>query len=281
LQTPDGQSRELATYYDPSQIKLQLSFASAYSGNLHLYALDPDRLGRRESITVDDGSGPRTVHITTDFSQGAWLRFPISVPNNGTVAITVNNDAGANAVLEGITLGDGGPTTMPAYETPPQGNWTAAYGSAGYVLAGWNGSSDLSALPGGVGETLQQGSRWVWSSSSGDPRALKSPDGSTRKFTTYYDPAQIKVQLSFPNAYSGNLHLYALDADRLGRRESITVDDGSGARTVRITTDFSQGAWLSFPISVSANGTVSITVNNDTGANAVLEGIMLGDGGPA
>jgi hypothetical protein len=146
-------------------------------------------------------------------------------------------------------------------------------------LAGWNGASDLVALPGGVGETLQQGGRYTWTSPTTDPRALQSPDGSSRTMSTYWDFSAIKVQLQFPSAYSGNLHLYALDPDNLGRRESITVDDGSGPRTVHITTDMSQGVWVTLPISPAASGIVSITVTRDAGVNAVLSGIMLGDAG--
>jgi hypothetical protein len=269
----------MTTYFAATQVRVQLTFPSAYSGNLHLYALDADTHARRETMTVNDGSGAQTVHITTDFNQGAWVSFPISVPANGTVSITVSRDAGVNAVLSGIMLGDSGTTPMPTYQAPPQGNWTGTYGSAGYVLAGWNGSSDLVALPGGIGETVLQGTRYVWNGSTTDPRALQSPDASTRKMTTYFAATQVRVQLTFPSAYTGNLHLYALDADTQARRESMTVDDGSGPRTVHITTDFSQGAWVTLPISVPANGTVSITVSHDAGANAVLSGIMLGDAG--
>jgi hypothetical protein len=71
---------------------------------LHLYAIDWDSTDRRESITVNDGSGPHTVNITTDFSQGAWTSVPVTVAAGGTVTITVTRTAGINAVLSGIFL---------------------------------------------------------------------------------------------------------------------------------------------------------------------------------
>jgi hypothetical protein len=40
-------------------------------------------------------------------------------------------------------------------------------------------------------------------------------------------------------------------------------------------TDFSPGAWMSFPVSVASGGTVTITVNRTAGPNAVLSGIFL------
>ena len=108
-----------------------------------------------------------------------------------------------------------------------------------------------------------------------DVRALQSPDQTQRRAATYYDGAQLRVHLTFSSAYNGTLHLYAVDWDSTARRESVTVNDGSGPHSVNIVTDFSQGAWMSFPVSVASGGTVTITVNRTAGANAVLSGIFL------
>ena len=94
-----------ACYFDNNQIRLHLTFSSAYSGTVHIYAVDWDALGRRETITVNDGSGPQTANITTDFSQGAWVNVPINVAAGGTVTVTVTRTAGMNAVVSGIFLG--------------------------------------------------------------------------------------------------------------------------------------------------------------------------------
>ena len=66
-----------------------------------------------------------------------------------------------------------------------------------------------------------------------------------------------------------------MDWDRQGRRETITVN----GQTAVLSSDFSEGAWVSFPISVAAGGTVTITVDRTAGVNAVLSGIFLGDAG--
>ena len=286
LQNPSQTQRRAATYADPNQVTVHLSFPSAYSGTLHLYAVDWDSTARRESITVNDGSGPHTVNITADFSQGAWTSFPVTVASGGTVTITVTRTAGINAVLSGIFLGDAGPPYVspppppPPYMSAPQGSWVNTYGSAGYVLAGWNnGGSDLTSL-GAATVSLDQGSRWCWTCSTTDVRALQNPSQTQRRAATYADPNQVTVHLSFPSAYSGTLHLYAVDWDSTARRESITVNDGSGPHTVNITADFSQGAWTSFPVTVASGGTVTITVTRTAGINAVLSGIFLGDAGP-
>src|SRR5262249_51555768 len=163
----------------------------------------------------------------------------------------------------------------PAYTSVPQGNWVNTFGSAGYVLAGWNNAtSDLTSL-GDATVTLDQGYRYCWACPSPDVRSLQSPDQSERRAGTYADATQILAHLSFPSGYSGTLHLYALDWESAGRRQSVTVNDGSGPQTVNITTDFSQGAWMAFPVTVAPGGTVTITVARTAGTNAVLSGIFL------
>ncbi len=79
MQSPDTSTRHAATIYDANQVRLHLSFSTAYSGTIHIYVVDWDAIGRRETITVNDGSGPQTANITTDFSQGAWVNVPINV----------------------------------------------------------------------------------------------------------------------------------------------------------------------------------------------------------
>jgi hypothetical protein len=166
----------------------------------------------------------------------------------------------------------------------PQGSWVGTYGSQGYVLGAWNsGTSDLSVLPTGVSFAVDQGSRHCWSCSTTDVRALQDPvNASQRRAATWYDGTRLRAHLTFTGGYSGNLRLYALDWDTTGRRQKITVNDGSGALVVDLTTAFNQGAWTMFPIVVGAGGgTVNITIDRTAGLNAVLSGIFLGDGDPA
>ena len=244
LQSPDGSTRSASTYYDANEIKLKLGFTTAYSGNLHLYALDWDSTARRETITVNDGSGPRSVALSSEFANGAWVSVPINVAAAGSVSITVQRTAGANAVLSGILLGDAGAPPAMTVTSPPQGAWVGAVGSAGYDLPDWNGVQDVSYLP-NASLSLVQGTRYQWAAGSADARALSDPSGLTRNASTYYDSNQIQLKLGFTTAYSGNLHLYALDWDSTARREVITVNGQSA-----VLGEFNKGAWVSFPISV-------------------------------
>jgi hypothetical protein len=276
LQGPEGTTRNAATYYDPNEIKLQLNFSAAYSGNLHLYALDWDSTERRESITVNDGSGPRTVALSSEFHNGAWVSFPIDVAAGGSVSITVTREAGSNAVLSGIFLGEAGAPPSQTVSSAPQGAWVGAVGSAGYDLAGWDGpTGDVSYIPNAT-VSLVQGTRYQWTANTTETRALSEPGQLNRNASAYYDPSQIQVKLNFGAAYSGNLHLYAVDWDSTARRETITVN----GQTAELSSSFHEGAWVSFPIDVAApGGTVTITVDRTAGPNAVLSGIFLGEAG--
>ncbi len=265
LQSADRSTRNAATYYSSSGFKVALRFSSPYSGNLALYAVDLDNLARSETITV----GTQTANLS-DFSNGAWVTFPISAAANGTVTITVTNTGPGNAVLSGIFLGGGGTPPSPNFSTAPQGSWVGTHGARGYDLAAWSGGSDVVAMP-GVSLSVSNASRYLWASNTTNVRALQSADRSTRNAATYYSSSGFKVALRFSSPYSGNLALYAVDLDNLARSETITV----GTQTANLS-DFSNGAWVTFPISAAANGTVTITVTDTGPGNAVLSGIFLG-----
>jgi hypothetical protein len=270
LRSPDGLTREAATYYDPNELRLALKLTTAYTGNLRLYALDWDSTARRETITVNG----QTATLSSPFNQGAWVTFPISVAAGETVTIVVDRTAGANAVISGVFLGDAGAPPTIASASAPQGSWVGAYGSAGYDLGAWNGESDVADMP-NASLGLAQGSRYVWASKTSDVRALENPNTLTREAATYYDPNQLRLALKFTTAYTGNLRLYALDWDSTARRELISVD----GQTAMLSSSFNQGAWVTFPISAAAGETVTIVVDRTAGANAVLSGVFLGDAG--
>src|SRR4029453_8128794 len=108
------------------------TFSAAYSGNLHLYASDWAGIDRRETVTVNDGSGPRSASLSVNFHDGAWIHFPISITAGGTVTITVDRLAGPNAIINGVFLGEG---SLPPPDRPsaPQ-TLSASPGSAGVAL---------------------------------------------------------------------------------------------------------------------------------------------------
>ena len=277
-----GLTRTAAGYYDPKQLEIKLTFNTAYTGNLRLYAVYWGQGGSKEHELIKVGGSGSVIFSnnpdmgSAGFNNGQWAVFPVSAPAGGSVTITVNGEGWpSGAVLSGIFLGDAGPPPgTPTVSSSPQGTWTGALGSGGYDLGGWDGSSDVSDLP-GASLGVVQGSRYVWASSTKDVRALQSPDGLTRAAATYTAPNQLRLALRFNSAYTGSLRLYALDWDKRDRRETIAV----GGQTAALSGDFSQGAWVTFRISVAAGDTVPIVVSRTAGLNAVLSGVFLGDAG--
>jgi WD40 repeat protein len=281
LTSPDELMRTAAGYCDPTELQVKLTFHVAYTGDLRLYAVHwgPGESKEHETITVGSDSVllDNNIDMTNDdFSNGEWAIFPVSEPAGGSLTIEVNEACACwgGALLSGIFLGNAGPPAAMPTPGAPQGNWVGTYGSAGYDLGAWNGESDLASLPSAtVG--LTQGSRYVWASSTHDRRALQSPDRHTRTAAAYLDPAQIRLSLKFNTAFSGNLHLYAVDWDSQARRELISVN----GQTADLSRDFHRGAWVSFPISAAAGETVPIVVDRTAGESAVLSGIFLGGAG--
>jgi hypothetical protein len=278
LQAPDGTTvRNASAYSDPNVVTEGLKFTNAYTGDISIYAVDWDNQGRTETISLNDGSGPR-IYSLADFSQGEWLTFPVSVAAGATVTISATNTATATAtttptaVISAVMIGDAGAPPVTGGTQAPQGSWSKAYGAAGYDLAGWNGTSDLSWMP-NAAITLDQGSRAVQAATTTDARALSDPTGTTRTAADYTDPNQVRVKLTFNQAYTGNIHLYGVDWDTTARRELITVN----GQTAQLSSDFSHGVWVSFPITEAAGDTLLITVDRTAGTSAVLSGIFLGE----
>ena len=111
-----------------------------------------------------------------------------------------------------------------------------------------------------------------------DARALENPTQTQRRSATYYDAAEVRLRLDFSAAYSGTLHLYALDWDNINRRQTVTVNYGTTTHVIAITGNFRLGAWMHVPISILAGGSVTIRATRTSGGstNAVLAGAFLG-----
>jgi subtilisin len=276
LENAAQSQRRATTWYHSSSLRLHLTFSAAYSGALHLYALDWNSTARRQSVTVDDGSGPRVSTLSSPFNTGVWIHVPISVPAGGVVSVSADRTAGSNAVLSGLFLGGAGSPPSAGWEPGVQGDWVGTYGAAGYALGAWTSGTDLVSLPGAT-LTVEQGTRNLWSGSTTDVRALESPDQSQRRAGAWYHSSSLRLRLTFSAAFSGSLHLYAVDWNSTARRQRVSVDDGGGAQSVELSSAFNTGAWIHVPIDVAAGGVVTITADRTAGSNAVLSGVFLGD----
>jgi subtilisin len=162
-----------------------------------------------------------------------------------------------------------------------QGSWVGTFGVDGYAFGGWNDDSstgDLVVLPNAT-LTVEQGTRFVWANPTTDVRGLQSPDQSQRRAATWFDDTQLRLRLDFNAAYSGTMHLYVVDWDSTTRRQNVTVTDGTTTKTIAMASSYNAGAWLHFPISVPAGGSVHITADYVAGYNPTINGILLGGPG--
>jgi hypothetical protein len=221
------------------------------------------------TATVNSGNAtynPNNTYMPTSSGEYWWYASYSGDSNNNVVTSTCGSGMSETDVEEG--------------------NWVGTYGSSGYILGGWNGtsdanSSDLSSLPSGItyGASFVPGTaatRYQWADPTTDPRALESPDTMHREATCWYDNSSftLTLTLSFSSTFSGNLELYAVDWDSKGRNETITVTDSYGSYPVTIGP-FVNGAWVVSPINVSSGGSVTINVVHNAGDNAVLSGVFL------
>jgi hypothetical protein len=213
----------------------------------------------------------QTADFSSSFNKGAWVSFPISKwPRGNGLDRRRHARPGQTPCCRASSWAKAGPRPRCNRQAPPRAILGRELWLAGYDLAAWNGTAtcldpERSGQP-GAGQPLRVGLIDERRAGPAEPRR------PTREAATYYDPNQIRLSLKFNSAYSGNLHLYALDWDSTARRELISVD----GQTADLSSSFNQGAWVSFPISVAAGETVSIVVDRTAGANAVLSGIFLG-----
>ncbi len=275
---------------------------------------DPDGIAEPlvNALQAVNGSGPGNqrpvVHFVTPTS-GAIVSAPVAITATATDAVGVTqvqfaadgvplstDTDGSNGWsatwspnVDGIsyrlsatatnTNGLTATSSITVSTSSVQGNWVGTYGHDGYILANWDGANtDLSSLPAGVTYSLEVGGRANWAATTTDVRALTNPAGTARQMRTWYDINGLRLRLNFSTAYSGTLHLYAVDWDAYGgnRYQNVTVDDGSGPRVASIASSFVQGAWVHAPISVAAGGSVVISVDKTGGYSAVLAGLFLG-----
>jgi hypothetical protein len=162
----------------------------------------------------------------------------------------------------------------------PQGDWVGVYGGDGYVLANWNGGSDLVSLPAGASLALLNASRGTWAASTSDVRALQDPTASTRKAAFWANSGgALRAQLTFANGYEGWLHVYVIDWDTTTRRQDVAYNNDNlfpRTRRLRLDKSFAAGAWVSAWCRANPGSTLSVGPDYLAGANAVMSGLFLG-----
>jgi len=273
LQTGNGSGRIAATWYGNSTFSFDVNLTDGNPHQFALYAVDWDTIVRTETIQVVDAntSAVLDTRALSSFSNGVYLVWNLS----GHVRINVTWTGGVNAVVSGVFFGgasSGGGTkataSFIAADTATQGNWHGVYGADGYSVA-----NESQSIPSYASLAVKNQLNYTWASSTVDPRALQTGNGSGRIAATWYGNSTFSFDV---NLTDGNPHpfaLYAVDWDARGRTETIQVVDANtnAVLDTRALSSFSNGVYLVWNLS----GHIKINVMWTGGTNAVVSGVFF------
>jgi hypothetical protein len=151
-----------------------------------------------------------------------------------------------------------------------QGSWSGVYGGEGYAIA--NGPPMWQPSYAAVSVTLA--STYTWASETSQVRALQNGlDAKPRLAAAYYGN-NFNINIDFTDKNPHPVALYLLDFDTSGRTETLTVknaDTGAVLDTETIS-HFHDGIYASWNL----HGNITINVQGDKGAAAVVSGIFFG-----
>ncbi len=100
LQLPGGGNRVVAGWYAHQSFTVDVSLTDGQAHDLELYFLDWSKSGRVEQVQIADAATGTVLDTRTisSFAGGVYLDYNVS----GDIAITITNQAGPNAVLNGL-----------------------------------------------------------------------------------------------------------------------------------------------------------------------------------
>ncbi|OWK38391.1 RHS repeat domain-containing protein [Fimbriiglobus ruber] len=201
-----------------------------------------DSSGREDRVQTPAGTITRTVYDALGRVSSTWV---------GT------NDSPASSPDEYVT---GDASTL--------GTWVGTYGSQGYVQPGSYGTS----LPATATVSVSGASTYTWAGGTTDPRALETPDESTRNAACWYSYSGFTIDVDFTDSDSHLVTLYFLDWDNSGRVEQVDLKDASGTVVdSRTISNFSAGLYESWVVTGDAQFVITFVSN----VNAVVGGVFI------
>jgi hypothetical protein len=276
LQTPAGNSRFAATWYQSPSFNFDVNLTDGATHQFTLYALDYDNSGRIERVDITDATTGTLLDTRSlsGFNSGEYASWNFS----GHVIVTLTQLAGGNAVVAGLFFDPAGqaPSGTGAFvklDTTTQGSWKGAYGGDGYDFLG----STTTSLPAYAQVAVNGATTFTWSGATTDPRALQQPTGSSRIAATWYSYTSFSFDVNLTDGGTHQIALYAMDYDNSGRSERVDVIDNATSLVLdsRTLNTFSAGQYLVWNL----QGHVIIKLTMLSGGNAVASGLFF-SGGP-
>jgi hypothetical protein len=274
LRKPGASDRIASAWYNTGSFTIDLNVTGGVTRKVALYLLDWDNNYRAETIDILDASSGAVLDTrsASNFTQGEYLVW--SIAGHVTIRVT-KTGSGSNGVVSGLFFGSGTASTTASgtgatfvqTDTATQGSWKAAYGSAGYAIAG-----DSTNMPSYATWTVAQ-PVWAWASSSSDVRALQKSGSSDRLAATWY-ASSFSMDLNLTDGLTHTVALYAVDWDSNGRTETVELLDSSTGTVLdtRTLTAFTGGQYLVWNLS----GHIVFRIAKTSGPNAVVSGIFIG-----
>ncbi len=266
LQVPGG-SRTVAGWYSFTSFTVLVDIADGQTHGLELYFLDWSKSGRVEQVQITNAETGAVLDSRTvsSFNGGIYLNYAVS----GDVLITITDQAGPNAVLNGLFL-DPVPTaeSFIKQDATTQGTWIGAYGAQGYDVI-----NAAASLPGYATVTPAGQTAFTTVSSTTDPLALQVPGGSNRVVAGWYANSSFTVAVNLTDGQNHDLELYFLDWSKSGRVERVQITNAATGAVLdsRTVASFAGGVYLDYTV----RGNIVITITNQAGPNAVLNGLFL------
>jgi hypothetical protein len=229
---------------------------TGYTGTVHFTSSDPNAvLPSDYTFTAADAG----VHT-----------FTVTLPTVGTQWITVTDTASPSitGTQSGIVVHNLTSAKFLRTDTATGGTWKGVYGTQGYNVVG-----DQTSYPSYATTTISGASKWVWNSSTTDPRALEKVQAAGRIEALLYSTTSFTVDLNFTDGGLHQVAIYALDGDSSSRSEQVDVIDPlTGAvLDTRSISSFHNGAYLVWSLA----GHVQLRFTHLAGANAALSGLFF------
>lgn len=164
-----------------------------------------------EEIQVTDtisGTLLDTETLSNLSNEGIYLQWVVT----GSVAITFTDLNGSAAMVSAMFFDPpSAAASVVSQDATTQGNWIGSYGSEGYNVIGNTSSYPAYAIVQPQGESTN-----TWTTSTSDPRALQTADGSSRQASDWYSATSFSIGLDLTDGQPHDIALYALDWDAQG-----------------------------------------------------------------
>jgi methionine-rich copper-binding protein CopC len=233
------------------------------------------------SGVTDTAGDPLSAPVSWSFSSALNVSAgsPITTTAGATVTFAGALSGGTSPYSYAWNFGDGSTTnsgTSAAFgqtDTATQGNWPGVYGAAGYDVINSTSSIPSYATVKASGEGL-----YTWASNTTDVRALLIPGSANRIAACWYSNS-FAINVNLTDGLVHPVSLYAVDWDSTRRSEEVEVLNASTGAILNTQTisNFHSGEYLTWDVS----GSVEFKVIRETGDNAVVSGIFIGNGVPA